>query len=345
MNFSYGTYLSPQNRPGESENLSLIYRAPRRKQAGLGGLIYNDKEEIVKESIDHRFSSLSMNHSLPLEDRSDDQFLFLGYCFRHYGHFILETLPMLAYCLDDSWSQYKKMFLPYFMHPKNLRHGLTREANLGLIGQFMNLLEIDTSKVYFHTNYSNIKSNFIVPPKAVNGDRFDVDISLHKQVINKIKHNYPKQSPTKTILILRKAESSRMTAVITESIKTFAVNNNIDIVDMSKLSVEQQIKLMHETKTLIGFSGSGMHNSMFLQPESVSVNICDFRDFKSPKCYIPNQKLCNRVSGCKEYFIEFKCQTNMQKEYFQPPQDKLISEQELFAVNYIIENLNSITRS
>jgi capsular polysaccharide biosynthesis protein len=331
--FEYGTYLSPQNRHGE-QHLCLIQRAPRRRQAGLGGLIYTDNEEIVKASIDHRFSSVSLNKSLPIEDKSSDEFLFLGYCFRHYGHFILETLPMLSYCLDDRWLEHKKIFLPYFLSPKNLKNQLTKKSNL--IHSFMHLLGIDTSKVYFHTNYTNLKSNFIVPPKAVNGDRFQIDGSLHAQVIAKIKSNYTKKAPTKKILVIRSI--GRMTSAITEYVHTFAMNNSIELVDMAKLSIEEQIQLIHETKYLIGFSGSAMHNSMFLQPEAMAINICDFRDFKSPTCYIPNQKLCNRISQCQEYFIDFKFQSDMKKEYFAPSNIK----QQKFAAMHIINQLQTI---
>jgi hypothetical protein len=341
MSFGYGTYLSPQNRPGES-NIPLVYRAPRRKQAGLGGLIYDDKEEIVKESIDHRFSSLSMNQSLPLEDMSNETFLFLGYCFRHYGHFILETLPMLSYCLDERWAEHKKMFLPYFMHPKNLKRGLSRESNINLIKSVIDLLNIDILKIYFHTNYSNIKSRFIVPPKAVHGDRPDIDIDLYKRVIDKIRYKYEPKTPSRITFILRKLSTGRVPSVVMESIHTFATNRNIDIVDMSKLSISQQIELMYDTKTLIGFSGSGMHNSMFLQSCAKSINICDFRDFKSPRCYMPNQKLCNRISGCQEYFIDFQCQEDMSQQTFYLPHNQLIAGQESFTVNNIIQNLNKL---
>ena len=339
IDFECGTYLSPQNRDDE-QKLCLIQKAPKRRQAGLGGLIYTDDGQIVKGSIDYRFSSPSLNNSLPIEDKSSDEFLFLGYYFRHYGHFILETLPMLSYCLDNRWLEHKKIFLPYFLSPKNIKNKLTKKNNVHLIHSFMHLLGIDTSKVYFHTNYTNLKSNFIVPPKAVNGDRFQIDGSLHAQVIAKIKSNYTKNAPTKKILVLRSI--GRMTSTITEYIHTFAMNNSIELVDMTKLSIEEQIQLIHETKYLIGFSGSAMHNSMFLQPQSIAINICDIRDFMEPKYYIPNQQLCNRISGCQEHFIHFKCQADMKKEYFKPPNDKLSLEQEIFAANNMIENLHEI---
>ena len=44
----------------------------------------------------------------------------------------------------------------------------------------------------------------------------------------------------------------------------------------------------------------------------------------------------------KEYFIDFKCQDEMKKEYFIPPKDQLTTEQQNFAADNIIKNLEKI---
>jgi capsular polysaccharide biosynthesis protein len=341
MSFTQGIYLTPQTRPGTilkpSEALARTHIN--------GGLVYTQDKEVVKESIDNRFSKVPMDINFNIEDRSESEFLFLGYYFRHYGHFILETLPMLSYCLDSNFAHMKKLFLPYFLNANNIEFNMDSRRHpslFNLINQFITLTGIDSKQIEFHTNYSIIKSNFIVPPKAVNGDRKKTNIQLHQTVINKIKTSLPTIEPNRNILILRKSSGNRMTEVITDKINNFAINNNIELIDMTRLSIADQISLIHETKTLIGFSGSGMHNSMFLQPGAKSINLCDFRDFKSPKCYIPNQKLCNSISGCEEYFIDFKCQDEMKKEYFIPPKDQLTTEQQNFAADNIIKNLEQI---
>ena len=337
MNFAHGTYLTPQTRPGTTLKPS---EAIARTQIN-GGLLYTQDKEVVKESIDNRFSSVPMDINFNIEDRSESEFLFLGYYFRHYGHFILETLPMLSYCLDSNFAHMKKLFLPYFLNANNIEFNMNSRRHpslFNLISQFITLAGIDSKQIEFHTNYSIIKSNFIVPPKAVNGDRKKTNIQLHQTVINKIKTSLPTIEPNRNILILRKPSGNRMTEVITDKINNFVTNNNIEVIDMAKLSIADQISLIHETKTLIGFSGSGMHNSMFLQPGAKSINLCDFRDFKSPKCYIPNQQLCNSISGCKEHFIDFKYQDEMKREYFKPPTD----QQQNFAADHIIKSIEEI---
>jgi hypothetical protein len=340
-NLDKGTYLTPQTRPTVKLNASSAIQHTNIN----GGLVYTANKEIVPLSIDKRFSVIPLDTNLPIDDRSDDTFLFLGYYFRHYGHFILETLPMLSYCLDNEWSHINKMFLPYFLNGNNIVHNLhpNRHQDLfRMMNQFIKLIDIDPNKIKFHTNYSILKSNFIVPSKIVSGDRYQIDIVPYQKVITKIKQRFNNIEPNRKVLITRKPSTNRTTSEVTKLIIEFATKNNIETINMESLTIEDQIKLIHETKCLIGFSGSGMHNSMFLQPQSIAINICDIRDFMGPKCYIPNQQLCNRISGCQENFIHFKCQADMKKEYFKPPNDKLSLEQEIFAANNMIEKLQEI---
>lgn len=343
MNFGHGIYLTPQTRPQ-----TALKSAEALNHTNIsGGLVYTENREVVRESIDNRFSVVPMDMNLPFEDRSESEFLFLGYCFRHYGHFILETLPMLSYCLDDSFSDIKKIFLPFFLNANNIAHNmgaLRRPDLIKIINQFIALAGIDPKQIEFHTNNSILQSNFIVPPKAVNGDRHKTDIQPYQKVIDRIKLSLPNIniSPNRNILVLRKPDDHRMPSIITDKVNDFATKNNIELIDMTLLSIADQISLIHETKTLIGFSGSGMHNAMFLQPNSRSVNISDFRDFKSPKCYAPNQKICNKISGCQEYFIDFKCENDMRRENFKPPNDKLTIEHQTFAAANIINSIETI---
>lgn len=341
MNFGKGTYLTPQTRP--SINLKSSDAINRTNISG--GLIYTHDYEIVSQSIDNRFATIPFDKNLPIKDMSDETFLFLGYYFRHYGHFILETLPMLSYCLDKDWGNINKLFIPYFLNANNIQYNLhpNRHQDLfHIISQFIEIMGINYNKIKFHADLSILKSNFIVPSKIVSGNRHQIDPTAHQKVINQIKRSFHKIKPNRRILITRKPSDNRTTSIVTKLITEFAIQNNIETINMESFTIADQILLMHETKLLIGFSGSGMHNSMFLQPQAIAINICDIRDFMGPKCYIPNQQLCNRISGCQEHFINFKCQTNMQKQYLKPPQDKLSLDQEIFAANHIIENLTRI---
>lgn len=341
MNLGQGIYLTPQTRPTVNLNASTAIR----RTSISGGLVYNLDKEVVSQSVDKRFNTVSFDTNLAIEDKSGETFLFLGYYFRHYGHFILETLPMLSYCIDTDWQKINKLFLPYFLNANNIVHNLhpNRHQDLfRMINQFIKLIDVDPNKIKFHTNYSILKSNFIVPPKIVSGNRYQIDIAPYQKVINKIKQRFDNIEPNRKILITRKPSTNRTTSEVTKRIIEFATKNDIETINMESLTIEDQIKLIHETKYLIGFSGSGMHNSMFLQPQSIAINICDIRDFMGPKCYIPNQQLCNRISGCQEHFIHFKCQIDMKKEYFKPPNDKLSLEQEIFAANNMIEKLREI---
>jgi hypothetical protein len=337
MNIGYGTYLTPQERP---TNRLPPSQALSRSNI-RGGLIYTQDKQPIEQSIDNRFAVIPMNTDMTVEDMSNETFLFLGFYFRHYGHFILETLPMLSFCLDPSWLNTKKLFLPYFLNTNVIKHNLDQKRRTDLLHimyQFMQLMGMDINDIQFHTNYSILKSNFIVPPKIINGNKNCLNVNPYVKVIDKIKSSFNPIKPDRKILINRKPKPNRVTPYISDRINDFAVQQDIEIIDMERLSIKEQILLMHETKYLIGFSGSGMHNSMFLQPGSISINICDIRDSKAPKSCIPNQKLCNRISKCQEYFIDFEYEKSTDKHH----DNKLTDIQESFAVDHMIESLYKI---
>lgn len=339
MNFGFGTFLTPQNRPGNS----LSHRDAIVRTHINGGLIYTSDKVVVPQSIDNRFAVVPMDETLPTIDMSDKIILFLGYYFRHYGHFILETLPMLSYCLDEQYSNMSKMFLPYFLNANNIKNNIDKAYNSNLIIAYLSLLGINQDNILLHTKNAVIKSNFLVPGKIVNGNRDRIAIDPYIKVINKIKHSFEyNNQPYKKIFIVRKPDTHRITATVANNIVDFVASRGLEIINMENLNIEQQLLLMHDTKLLVGFSGSGMHNSMFMRPGSVVININDLRDFKSPKCYVPNQRLCNRISECEEHFISFECQSNMKKSDFIPPNDKLNSTQEEYASKHIIHSLSSL---
>jgi hypothetical protein len=307
--FGNGIFLTPQNRPqaklSPSEGLN--------RNRVNGGLIYDEYKNIVEQSLDTRFAAIPMDDSMPIIDHSDNHYMFLGYSFRHYGHFILETLPMLKYCLDPEFHMYNKIFLPYFLSANNIVGGMNpscRSNLLNNIKSFMSLLDIDQNKIYYHTDNAILKSNFIVPPKVCHGKiKSSSNDSAHNMVINSLVSRLPNGlNPHKKIFLKR--PPNRISKKISDSIALFCQTIGFEIVNMEKLSIFDQVKLIRQAKVLLGFSGSAMHNSMFLHNDSTTINLCDLRDSKAPKCYIPNQKLCNRISGCQEFFIDFKYEDN-----------------------------------
>jgi len=306
--YIYGTFLTPQ----------------KAGNPVCGGLIYDKNKELVKESKDIRFRTIPMDDTLPIIDQSNDTYLYLNYSFSQYGHFILETLPMLSYCLEPEWNSHKKIFLPFHMNGDNVyawreegkpaaRVAQQRSSLVKKIHSLISLLDIDLDKVHYHTQNAILKSNFIIMPKIEYGEtRVPLTDARphHKIIINKLINKLPKNlSPQKKVFIKR--PSNRITKHIANEIESFCKHIGFDIVNPAKLSIFDQIKLMRETKILLGFSGSGMHNSMFLYPDSLVINLADIRDNRCKKCCIPNQKITNSISGCREHFIDFKCQDDM----------------------------------
>jgi len=115
----------------------------RQDQRSIRGAVYDHNYMIAKESLLPSKIKSPIRHSdavtLFPEDLLgasivDKTYLYLGHCFKHYGHFILESLPMLSYLLGDkspsimlpfnsgSWKDYRvaEHFIDLLDVPNNL---------------------------------------------------------------------------------------------------------------------------------------------------------------------------------------------------------------------------------
>lgn len=349
-NFGRGSLLVPQNLPSKPYG-----------DRPSGSLVYDDNKVVIGESIDARFAPIPFDETLKILNLGDRKYLFLGSYFKHYGHFITETLPMLSYCFDSRFDDYIKIFIPFFVDTSNFRYylsmlekGADGRGILRLIYSFIDLMQLDKTKIQFPIDYNTaIRADFLVPPKAVNRDKLSADVNLFKLAISRIKSSFNKNIvPFRKVMILRKA--NRLSTRIVDTINNFCSDSGFDLVNMGSMSFEHQIRLMHESRILVGFSGSGMHNCMFMQAESMCINLGDFRDVSDSKLratqakvkngtYIPTQKMCAKASACKDYYIDFKCQDDMDDIKFKPPWTyELTQDQENYAIDHYITELKKL---
>jgi hypothetical protein len=339
-NFGHGKYLTPQNRP----NNKLSPSNAISHSSISGGLVYDNNYDVIPQSVDPRFKTISIDLSFPTIDHRDEEYMYLGYYFRHYGHFILETLPMLSYCIDHDYDQYKKIFLPFFLNANNIQNNITKNSNYYLLQQYLNLLDLSPSQINLHQEYAILQSNLTVPDKICKGNKDYIDILAYQKVINKIKTNkIIVNNPTRKLFLVRKLDNIRISSCVGEAIHKYCESIGFEMIDMTKFSLYDQIVLMSNAKVSIGFSGSQMHNSMFMSQESKCIVLCDWRDFRSPKSYIPNQKLCNNIAGCESIFIDFKCEKNMRKNNHKDTNFKnLDSNQEAYIINHYIDSIKTL---
>jgi len=350
-NFGNGSILVPQNLPHKPFG-----------NRPSGSLVYTHDKIVISESIDDRFAPIPFDESLSIIDLTGKKYLFLGSYFKHYGHFITETFPMLSYCFDPRFDDYTKIFIPFYVDTSNFKYylsmldkGANNQAILKLIYSFIDLMQLDKTKIQFHIDYNTaIKADFLVPPKVVNRDKLATDVNFFKLAINRLKRTFNNITPFRKVMILRKA--NRLSENIVNYINNFCNQNGFDLVNMGSMAFEHQIRLMHEAKTVVGFSGSGMHNCMFMQPESMCINLGDFRDVSDSRLlaaqlkikngtYLPTQKMCAKAAGCRDYYIDFKCQDNMDLKFKPPWKYELTQEQENYAIGHYITELQKLIDS
>ena len=75
---------------------------------GLGGVITNEEEYVLKSGIDERFGGYYKGASVQYEDA---KVVYCGYLINHWGHFLIESVARLWYFLKDDISVDKYIFV------------------------------------------------------------------------------------------------------------------------------------------------------------------------------------------------------------------------------------------
>jgi len=208
--------------------------------------------------------------------------LYLGHCFGNYGHFLLETLPMLAYLLRSEFNAASGVFLPW-------------GEGEDLIRAFTLMLGID-SKVEILKKPAPCTGNFLIPSRPIRINGFLKNREPYTEIIHAIKKalglgNVPASSHEKIFL---KRSNDRVAPEVAESIEGFLADRGFAIVVPELLTIPEQIALMDHCNCLVGFAGSQLHNSISMNSGTQVIEIGDRRSPESP---LANQVICSEISG------------------------------------------------
>lgn len=246
-----------------------------------------------------------------IHDVFEEKCIYLGHYSGHYGHFLLETLSrfwILQQNIDYDWL----IFQPFI-------HDIPHPSTFSPARVSFESFNINPKKIVVARNPTRCK-HLIVPNALVEINNFanPAQATVYKQIAeycNKIsqKRNnllYKILNPTvhsaqkhhRLYLSRRKLKSSHYIKNEAEVEKMFR-NFGFHVIYPETLDFRDQVTLYNKAEVLAGFSGSALHNSVFLQKGALVITLGDLR---RPSENHPNQKLSDALSGAQSVFVEFQ---------------------------------------
>ena len=325
-----GKYLTPP----------LLFKRTLRSgeaQTFLEGAIYDENYRLVDHSQRLGLGIVSndpplLRYKSPLVEICDEQFFYLGHYLQHYGHFLLETMPMLSYLLSDQKSLAFFNEMPFGKVTQKFSYIevngkdeilVSIKTDNSLLKSICNLLDIDIKRIRINPSvpmrYSSsgkfidsvhsscIMSNFLVAPRPVYMEKKLIDKKPYRIVLNQllsavgsdlgVETNYHLQ-PEKVFII---NEPKFFEKSIRDQVASFFESHGFNVVNPLDYSLSQQIWKFRKARVIAGFSGSSLHNSIFSESLERIIEIGREGMVKNN----PNQAICADISEAELVFCEY----------------------------------------
>ena len=261
----------------------------------VAGALYSDTLQIelasLRNSQSAAFRHRDPAYLFPKEVRDavnlNKDFLFLGHNFTQYGHFILETLPMLTALLESK--DVSGFFLPWGSRDDLLYSSLA-------------LLDIDSSRVYVHREKSVVTSRFRIIDRPIVINNSLVSMSSYYPVVARLKekavHSSKSRLPKK-IFLDRKPD--RVSIEIYERVASFFVKNGFTRIRPEQYSLLEQVRIFSLANDVASFPGFDFSYSLkdiflnFLSPSHPPQQGCEGEDHPSRVALTPQFQAAQQV--------------------------------------------------
>lgn len=270
----------------------------------LSGCIY--RSDLSKVHLSERFGGFMGDYvqsdnpeqlSAPLQGRKlEGRGLYLGhYMGGHYGHFLTETLSTF-WIFED---QPAESFDYFLFHPFVFGTEIPGYAEFCL-----RRFGIDPAKVVFVGDEPLAFDEMVVPERL-----FRLNHSADSRVRWVYQHiadgcRAPATPSPKLYLSRRlfsRGNFERVTANEVDMEAEFR-RRGFRILYPETMSFEDQVGHYAHAEWVAGISGSGLHNSIFMDEDTHLIELGDPRYGGEPA---PTQALCNHISGVSAHFIPF----------------------------------------
>jgi capsular polysaccharide biosynthesis protein len=226
---------------------------------------------------------------------------YLGHAFPTYGHFILETLPMLSYLIEDHDAT--GVFLAW-----------GASFCRSLLDTIVALLELNKSSILIHSTPHILKTQLAVQPRPLRlapcspSPRYElINDWTYRTVIDKLIRSAQASpgeqatEPQSRLFLMRSAKRLPGNH-FQDSLKIELEAQGFRCLYPETLSFPDQVRSLSTASVVAGFAGSQLHNSIFCPRESIIIGIGDQRTPDYPLIF---QGLCGDIAKNTYHHINY----------------------------------------
>lgn len=233
------------------------------------GAVYRNRR-LVEAS--QRRSNAHWRHIDPIEappvrtEATRFRGIYLGHFFSHFGHFLIETLPMLHWAKGHSG--------PYYFHAWKDAADTHRNNRLALPhAQYcLDLLGIDRSRVVFAETPTRVLF-LSMPPRAnsIEGEPDQRAIKVYGEIARRTMERLPDSGVRRVYLSRRLFKEDRGNNE--EEVEDLFRARGFRVVHPEKLPFPEQVNLVARADIIAGLNGSAMHLGVFLRPGAWQIDL------------------------------------------------------------------------
>lgn len=234
----------------------------------------------------------------------DENVVFIGNVYPHFGHFLLEHMNRLYALLDKKYQGAKVV--------------LINDKNVNPVPKYMfNLLElfgVDKQDVIILDKTTKFK-NVCVPVQSFNSKVYSS--YAYGATFDRIAERVPDTEIYEKIYMSRTALDAQHKVLGEEKVQSIFEKNGFKIICPETLPLSQQISLVKNCKVLAGCAGTALHLALFMKPGGTVIQI---KRNRLPKDNAGVQFNINKTKGLNGVFISGSIETRKTQHGSAAPQ-------------------------
>jgi hypothetical protein len=280
----------------------------------INGAVYDHCRNLCTSSLRYSPKAVYLHCDPPVLDEvlttrsrpMEGDFIYLGHLFDGYGHFLLETLPMLSEVLSERNRNKKFIFLPFITTPLNCNEPVPMPATEKIMRIILEHIapDRDDEDIVIHCERDILKGTFTIAPRPVQIRHTITNPLPYLTVIAAIKQTlaesfrYPKT--TSRLFLSRKED--RIVPEYGQRVESLCKHAGFSVVRPELHPFEEQVALVAQAELIAGFQGSQLHNALFAHS---GATVIEFGDSRRPHQANINQNLIAGLNGTRFEFIPY----------------------------------------